>query len=84
MALTPHIESVAKATDMFPRFLAQGFAWAGMRASALKWLQRAIDRGFINYPFLARHDPSFEALRSDPKFKELLAVVRDRWKRFTA
>jgi len=84
LALTPHIESVAKATDMFPRFLAQGFAWAGMRASALKWLQRAIDRGFINYPFLARHDPSFEALRSDPKFKELLAVVRDRWKRFTA
>ena len=82
LALTPQIESVAKATDMFPRFLAQGFAWAGMRAPALKWLRTAIDRGFINYPFLARHDPSFKALRGDPKFKELLAVVRDRWERF--
>jgi tetratricopeptide (TPR) repeat protein len=83
-ALTPQIESVAKATDMFPRFLAQGFAWAGMRVPALKWLRTAIDRGFINYPFLARHDPSFRTLRGDPKFKELLAVVRDRWERFAA
>jgi TolB-like protein len=84
LALTPQIESVAKATDMFPRFLAQGFAWAGMRVPALRWLRTAIDRGFINYPFLARHDPSFKALRSDPKFKELLAVARDRWERFAA
>ena len=83
-ALTPQIESVAKATDMFPRFLAQGFAWAGMRAPALKWLRTAIDRGFINYPFLARHDPSFKGLRGDPQFKELLTVVRDRWERFAA
>jgi len=82
--LTPQIESVAEATDMFPRFLAQGFAWAGMRAPALKWLRRAIDRGFINYPFLARHDPSFKGLRGDPKFKELLTVVRNRWERFAA
>jgi len=84
LALTPQIESVAKATDMFPRFLAQGFAWAGMRVPALKWLRTAIDRGFINYPFLARHDPSFKALRRDPKFKELMGVVRDRWERFAA
>ena len=84
MVLTPQLESVAKATDMFPRFLAQGFAWAGMRAPALKWLRIAIDRGFINYPFLARHDPSFKGLRGHPKFKELLAVVRDRWNRFAA
>jgi TolB-like protein/thioredoxin-like negative regulator of GroEL len=83
-ALTPQIESIAKATDMFPRFLAQGFALAGMRIQALKWLRTAIDRGFINYPFLARHDPSFKGLRCDPKFKQLLTVVRDRWERFAA
>jgi len=83
-ALTPQIESVAKATDMFPRFLAQGYAWADMRTPALKWLWTAIDRGFINYPFLARHDPSFKALRGDPRFKALMAVVRDRWEKFAA
>jgi len=83
-ALNPQVESVAGASDMFARFLAQGFAWAGMHAAALKWLQTAVARGFINYPFLARHDPSFRSLRGDPRFTELLADVRDRWKRFTA
>jgi TolB-like protein/Flp pilus assembly protein TadD len=82
--LSPELESVAGASDMFARFLAQGFAWAGMQAAALKWLQTAVDRGFINYPFLARHDPSFKALRGEPKFRELLAAVRNRWERFTA
>lgn len=83
-ALGPRLECVAGASDVFPRLLAQGFAWAGMRAPALKWLRTAVDRGFINYPFLARHDHSFKALRTDPKFRELLEVVRVRWERFVA
>jgi hypothetical protein len=36
-------------------------------------------RRFGNAMPCTRHDPSFKALRGDPKFKELLAVVRDRW-----
>lgn len=80
--LTPQIEAIARATDVFPRFLAQGFALAGARQSALLWLQVAIDRGFINYPFLSRHDPSFEALRGDSKFKALLETAKHRWERF--
>jgi TolB-like protein len=82
--LTPQIEAIARATDVFPRFLAQGFALAGARQSALQWLQVAIDRGFINYPFLSEHDPSFEALRGDCKFKALLETAKHRWERFEA
>jgi non-specific serine/threonine protein kinase len=80
--LTPQIEAIARATDVFPRFLAQGFAMAGARESAIQWLQVAIDRGFVNYPFLSRHDPSFEALRGDSVFKALLETARLRWERF--
>jgi thioredoxin-like negative regulator of GroEL len=83
-AVTPQIEAAAGATDMFPRLLAQGFALAGMREPALRWLQVAIERGFINHPFLARHDPSFKALRGDARFRELLDIVRVRWERFEA
>jgi len=82
MELTPEIEIVARATDVFPRFLAEGFAWVGEGESAIQWLRVAIDRGFINYPFLARHDPAFEALRSEPAFNALLETARDRWERF--
>ena len=80
--LTPQIEAIARATDVFPRFLAQGFAMAGARESAIQWLQVAIDRGFVNYPFLSRHDPAFEALRGDSAFKALLETARHRWERF--
>ncbi len=80
--LTPQIEAIARATDVFPRFLAQGFAMAGARESAIQWLQVAIDRGFVNYPFLSRHDPAFEALRGDSAFKALLQTAKHRWERF--
>lgn len=80
--LTPQVEAIARATDLFPRFLAEGFALAGARQSAFQWLQVAIDRGFVNYPFLSRHDPAFEALRGDSAFKALLETAKHRWERF--
>ena len=80
--VTPEIEAVATAADVFPRFLAQGYALAGQPDRALHWLAIAVDRGFINYPFLARHDPFFEDLRSDPRFQRLLQTVRGRWAKF--
>ncbi len=82
--LTPAIDATANATDLFPRFLAQGFALAGLPEEALVWLRVAIDKGFINYPFLAQHDPSLERLRSDARFKDLLEIARNRWMSFVA
>jgi TolB-like protein len=83
-ALTPEIEAIATATDVFPRLLAQGYALAGEPERALHWLAIAVDRGFINHPFLARHDPFFESLRSHPGFQDLMETVRERWERFEA
>jgi TolB-like protein len=82
--LTPQIEAIARATDVFPRFLAEGFALAGAREAAVRWLRIAVDRGFVNYPFLARHDPAFEALRGDSAFETLLETTKHRWERFEA
>jgi TolB-like protein/thioredoxin-like negative regulator of GroEL len=80
--LSVELAEAASATDLFPRFLAQAFALAGRPVAALGWLRCAIERGFINYPFLARHDPCFRALRRDPAFRGLLAVARQRWEAF--
>ena len=67
---------------LIPRLLAQGYAMAGVPERAIDWLAIAVDRGFINYPFLARYDPFFESLRGDSRFQQLLDVVRDRWEKF--
>ena len=81
-AVSADVEAVASASELFPRILAQGYALAGVPDRALYWLEIAISRGFINYPFLAQHDPCFQRLRKDPRFVRLTAIARDRWERF--
>jgi hypothetical protein len=76
--LTPDIEAAANATDVFPRLLAHGYALAGIRDQALRWLAVAVERGFINYPFLAQHDPFLKGVRADRRFERLVTRVRER------
>ena len=80
--VTPAIETAAATTDVFSRLLAQGYALVDMREQALRWLAVAVDRGFINYPFLTRHDPFFLDIRRDDSFRQLMETVRVRWKSF--
>ena len=71
-ALMPEIEAVATATDLFPRFLADGFASLGDSDAALHWLNVAVDRGFTNVEYLSRHDPFLAKLRGDSRFAALM------------
>jgi len=81
-AVTEDIEAVVTAADVFPRIVAQGYALAGMSERAMDWLAVAVDRGFVNYPFLAHHDPFFAPFRSLPRFEQILGVVHGRWEKF--
>ena len=81
-AVTPVLETAASATDVFARMLAQGYALNGDSERALDWLAIAVDRGFINYPFLTQYDPFFEGLRSHPRFQRIMKTVHERWDRF--
>jgi TolB-like protein len=81
-ALSPDVEAAARTTDMFSRFLAHGYGWLGLADEALYWLRVAVDRGFINYPFLAEHHPEFKRFRSNAEFVRLMDEVRARWKAF--
>ena len=80
--VTPEVESAASTSDVFARFLADGYAIAGVPERALHWLVVAVERGYINYPFLAQHNPCLDSLRDDPRFQELLAAVHERWLAF--
>jgi TolB-like protein/tetratricopeptide (TPR) repeat protein len=81
-ALTPELESAGTATDLFPRFLAHGYVLVGEPGRAVHWLRIAVDRGFINYPFLAQHDHLLEPLRQRRDFRDLLGTVEERWRAF--
>jgi TolB-like protein/tetratricopeptide (TPR) repeat protein len=77
-------EQLAYATDLFPRFLAQAYALAGNTERALHWLSVAIERGFINFPFITRHDPQLSSLRYVPEAAPVLERARRRWEAFEA
>ncbi|HMA24094.1 MAG: tetratricopeptide repeat protein, partial [Gemmatimonas sp.] len=82
--LSRDMEAAAGASDVFARTLAGAYARAGAAQPAMHWLEVAVDRGFINHPFLAHVDPSLENLRREPRFLRLMEVVRERWERFEA
>lgn len=80
--VTAEVAAAAEATDVFARMLAQGYAVSGRPEEATRWLAVAVERGFINYPFMAQHDPFLAAIRGHGPFVRLMDTVRDRWRRF--
>jgi disulfide oxidoreductase YuzD len=58
------------------RNMAHGYALIGEKKKALDWLENAIDRGFIAYPFLNEHDPFLDNVRGEERFKKLIQRVK--------
>ena len=82
--VTPLLEQSAHWVEYLAWFLADGYALIGRRDDALRWLREAVERGFINYPFLSKHDPFLESLRGDAEYEALMQQVKRRWQAFEA
>ena len=54
----------------------------GETEESLKWLEHAVDIGFINYPLFSELDPLLENMRGEPRFKKLMERVRHEWENF--
>jgi non-specific serine/threonine protein kinase len=62
--------------------MADFYARLGDKEKALDWLENAVGRGFINYPYLRDYDPYLENIRGEPRFKKLLERVKHDWEHF--
>jgi tetratricopeptide (TPR) repeat protein len=65
-----------------PWVLASAHAAVGAKDEALLWLDRAIGRGMINYPFLSEHDRYLDNVRGDARFREVMGRAEREWERF--
>lgn len=82
--LSMDAEAMANTSDVIPRLLSQAYALCGQNGLAIVWLGRAVERGFINYPYMANHDPLWAPIRDEPGFQAILRDVRQRWEQFDA
>ena len=56
----------------------------GAKEEVLLWLERTIERGMINYPFLCEHDRCLDNIRSDARSGRVMTQARREWERFEA
>ena len=80
--ITPQLEMAAKGVEYLSRDMAHGYALIGEKERALDWLENAVDRGFIAYPFLNDHDPFLENIRGEERFQKLMERVKYEWEIF--
>ena len=60
-------------------------SWSEMieeKDESLKWLERAVEWGMINYPLLSDIDPIIENIRGEERFKKLMERVKYEWENF--
>jgi TolB-like protein len=82
--VNPLLEKAAHWVEYLALMLADGYALAGRRDDAIRWLREAVDRGLINSPLLATRDLFLESLRGDAEYQELMQQVYRRWQAFNA
>jgi len=82
--VTEDFERTAWRDPQFSYFVADCHALAGLKEEALDWLSNAVDRGFINYPFIAEHDPALGSIRGEPRFRDIAARAKYEWEHFEA
>jgi TolB-like protein/lipoprotein NlpI len=65
-----------------PWFIADFYALIDEKEESLKWLERAVEWGLINYPFLSEIDPFLENIRGEERFMKLMKSVKYSWENF--
>jgi TolB-like protein len=72
--------TVAQTDEYYPVFLANVLCRIGEHDRALEWLARAVNWGFTNDTFLAEGNRFLEPLWKDERFRNLLALARQKQK----
>ena len=80
--LTPYTIKTAKKDCQYSWHMSSFFSYLEDKDQSLDWLENAVDRGFINYPFLNEYDPLLENIRGEPRFKKLMERVKHEWENF--
>ena len=69
--------------DFFlPLYMAECYSLLEVKREAIKWLERSVNKGMINYPLLNTHDSFLDNIRGEKRFKELMKKIKVEWENF--
>ena len=80
--LRPEFVRMAELDACTAVFLVMDYSVLGDTDAALDWLEKAVPRGYFNYPFLSTHDRCTAPLRGHPRFERVIEVMRRQWEAF--
>ena len=79
--MTPEFKRTCKRDLEWSYWVANKLSLAGAKKEAMDWLENAIKRGFINYPFM-QCDPFLNNIRGEERFKKLMEKAKYEWEHF--
>jgi TolB-like protein/tetratricopeptide (TPR) repeat protein len=81
-AVTPSTKQWLWMDFHMPWLMAEGFSILGEKDEAIRWLERAVEKGFFNYPMLNEKDPLLDNIRRESGFKDLMNKIKYKWENF--
>lgn len=82
LAATDELKQITGCDPHYSWNMAQCYALLGDPETAVAWLEKAFEKGFINYPMISRWDPLLASIRHTPAYDDLIDRVRERWENF--
>jgi serine/threonine protein kinase len=76
------LKKVCQTDEQLSWMLADCYALSGEKEEAMGWLENAVNRGFVNYPYISKYNPFLKSIRGDARFKKLLERVKFEWEHF--
>jgi tetratricopeptide (TPR) repeat protein len=80
--MTPELRAAAEWDEIFAWWAGDCFALVNEADAAIDFIERAVEFGFINAPWLSQDEPFLASLRSEPRFGRLMDGVRKAWRAF--
>jgi TolB-like protein/Tfp pilus assembly protein PilF len=79
--ITPDFRKTCLRDAEWSYWVANRLSLAGAKKEAMDWLENAISRGFINYPYF-ECDPFLNNIRGEERFKKLMEHAKYEWEHF--
>ena len=80
--MTPELRAAAEWDEIFAWWAADCFALVNEVDRAIDFIERAVEFGFINAPWLSTYEPFLASVRNEPRFARLMEGVQRAWRAF--